>query len=76
LPKAVTMRSHERTLRQDLLPLLALALLNVLLHSLVNGQYGFHRVENEELRSGIPIQICREPLRPWPTLWAELQSFG
>jgi 4-amino-4-deoxy-L-arabinose transferase-like glycosyltransferase len=33
-------------------------------------------VENEEATSGLPIQICREPLRPWPELWAALRGFG
>jgi 4-amino-4-deoxy-L-arabinose transferase-like glycosyltransferase len=39
----------------------------------ITNRYG---VENEETRDHPVIYVCREPLRPWPVLWDNLQSFG
>jgi hypothetical protein len=68
--------------------LVVLALLGVLLHTLTNGQYGFHRDElaghvknrygvlNEETTRHPDVFVCGQPREPWPAFWKQFRYYG
>jgi len=67
-----------RALREDLAPLLAFALVRLVLHLLLNTRYGFHRDELQVLDDARHLDwgyVPYPPLTPFLG-WIELQLFG
>ena len=70
--------SKPRALREDLAPLLALALVRFVLHLLLNTHYGFHRDELQVLDDARHLDwgyVPYPPLTPFLG-WIELHLFG
>jgi len=70
--------SDRSRLRNDLIPLLLLALLRLALHLLLNTQYGFHRDELQVLDDARHLDwgyVPYPPLTPFLG-WVELHLFG
>jgi len=70
--------SNRSTLRNDLVPLLVLALLRLALHLLLNTQYGFHRDELQVLDDARHLDWGYVPYPPLTPFfgWIELHLFG
>mgnify|MGYP001553459251 CR=1 FL=1 len=73
-----TTASKQRALREDLIPLLVLALVRLALHLLFDTRYGFHRDELQVLDDARHLDwgyVPYPPLTPFLG-WIELHLFG